>query len=268
MMALVIPAVQRARDAASRVECQNHLKQVGLALHQYHNSHKVLPPGCSYQNGNDPYPYMSWCTRLLPYLEQEGVWRQAEQAYSQASFFVKNPPHTGLTTVMPIFLCPADSRTNASSLHGQAFTAFLGVEGTDWIRKDGVLFLDSKVRFADIADGLSNTLMVGERPPSADEHLGWWYAGWGQNQTGSCDMILGVQEINVANLNCSPGRYAYGPGRLRDQCDLFHFWSLHFGGGANFLIADGSVRLIPYSAAEIMPALATRAGGELIPELP
>jgi len=63
-------------------------------------------------------------------------------------------------------------------------------------RKDGVLFLDSSVRLSDIRDGTSNTLMVGERPPSPDFILGWWYAGWGMDQTGSGDAVLGVRAKN------------------------------------------------------------------------
>jgi prepilin-type N-terminal cleavage/methylation domain-containing protein/prepilin-type processing-associated H-X9-DG protein len=265
LLALLLPAVQRVRDAANRIQCLNHLKQIGLAHYHYHDSHQVLPPGCSYRNGADPYPHMSWCTRLLPFLEQEAMWRDAQKAFAEEPFFLKNPPHTGLATVMPPFTCPADPRTLVS--HGGkvkiACTAYLGVEGIDQSSHDGLLFLDSRVRLADVTDGTSNTLMVGERPPSADLVLGWWYAGWGQSKDGSCDMVLGVRERNVSiyGAGCPPGPYQYGSGRTSNQCDAFHYWSLHFGG-ANFLFADGSVRLLPYSANAIMPALATRAGGE------
>jgi prepilin-type processing-associated H-X9-DG protein len=129
-----------------------------------------------------------------------------------------------------------------------------------------VLFLDSHVRLADITDGTSCTLMAGERPPSADCWYGWWYAGYGQAGTGSADMLLGARERNLGGpyvSSCPPGPYRFQAGRVENQCDLFHFWSLH-PGGAHFLFADGSVRFLAYSAADILPALATRAGGEAV----
>jgi len=98
-------------------------------------------------------------------------------------------------------------------------------------------------------------------PASADFQFGWWYVGAGQQFTGSADMFLGVTERNVlppSIVQCPPGPYQYGPGRLDNQCDMFHFWSLH-SGGANFVFADAHVQFIAYSAAKVMPALATRA---------
>ncbi len=269
LLGLLVSAVQRVRDAANRTRCLNNLRQVGLALHNYHDVHSRFPPGVSYQNGKDPYPFMSWNTRLLPFLEQENLWAETQKAYAQNPDFLYDPPHKGLATVMPVYACPADSRTlSVANPPGVrvAFTAYLGVVGTDQSRSDGVLYLDSQVRFADITDGTSNTLAVGERPPSADGGFGWWYAGWGQNKDGSGDMVLGVRERNVGSIwagSCPPGPYEFGPGRVQNQCDAFHFWSLHLGGGAHFLFCDGSVRFLSYDADAVLPALATRAGGEV-----
>jgi prepilin-type processing-associated H-X9-DG protein len=146
-----------------------------------------------------------------------------------------------------------------------AFTDYLGVAGRNQSDHDGILFDASNIRLADILDGTSNTLMVGERPPSSDLFFGWWYAGVGQNQDGSADMLLGSNEKAIApEFNECPRRTSsYGPGRLNNICDALHFWSLH-PGGANFLMADGSVHFLAYSAKTVLPALATRAGGEAV----
>jgi hypothetical protein len=266
---LLLAAVQRARDAANRTVCTNHLRQIGLALHEYHGSYAVFPPGVSYLNGVDPYPFMSWSTRLLPFLEQVALWQQTQEAFALDPRFLDNPPHVGLATYMAVFSCPADPHTSdVADLRGfkVAFTSYLGVEGTDQFHKDGMLFLDSRIRFSDVTDGTSTTLFVGERPPSTTGIFGWWYAGEGQSKDGSGDMVLGVQELYVSDWapGCPPGPYAFGPGQVANQCDTFHYWSLHLGGGANFLLGDGSVHFLSYSAAPLMPALATRAGAEVV----
>jgi prepilin-type processing-associated H-X9-DG protein len=213
---------------------------------------------------------MSWLTRLLPLVEQDGLWQEALAAYDKDKWF-KSPPHLPiLGHVVPLFSCPADSRTLDPWTLKQstvvAFTGYQGLEGTDQFQRDGILFLDSQVRFADIRDGASNTLMIGERPPSADYVLGWWYAGWGQNKDGSAEYVLGVNEMNTyagTQGVCPSGPYSFAPGSISDICDTFHFWSLH-SGGANFAFADGSVHFLTYSVAPLMPSLASRARGEIV----
>ncbi len=156
-----------------------------------------------------------------------------------------------------------------------ATTSYLGVNGTDWEAEDGIFYRDSATRFADIIDGTSNTLMIGERPPSPDFWYGWWYAGFGQQGTGSCDMLLGVRERKAPPLDgiknyledCPDGPYHFETGKPGRQCDTLHYWSYH-PGGAIFGFADGSVRFLSYGADEVMPQLATIAGGEVatVPE--
>jgi prepilin-type N-terminal cleavage/methylation domain-containing protein/prepilin-type processing-associated H-X9-DG protein len=268
LIGLLLPAVQKVREAAARIQCANNLKQLGLALHNYHDTQQAPPPGCSFRNGADPHPHMSWLTRLLPYLEQEPLWRQSLQAFAQAPFF-QAPPHQPLLgLVVPTFACPADGRSREPWDFGPfraAFTSYVGVGGSNRLSRDGALFLDSRVRLTDIHDGTSNTLLAGERPPSADRALGWWYAGWGQARDGSAEMVLGVRERNVhpRYSDCPAGPYRFTAGRLDNNCDLFHFWSPH-SGGAHFLFGDGSTRFVTYSADPLFPALASRSGGEVV----
>jgi prepilin-type N-terminal cleavage/methylation domain-containing protein len=268
LFAMLVPAVQRVRDVGYRVQCSNNLKQLGSALHQYHIEHKRFPAGVTDFNGSNPYPGLSWLGRLLPNLEQQGLWRITADAFQQSKSPFIDPPHVGLATVLPIIICPADGRIDTPHLnkggwHYSAYTSYLGVEGKNDVARDGMLFLNSQVRLEEVTDGTSNTLMAGERPPSADLDFGWWYTGGGQRQTGSLDMVLGVQEFNLGGgPSCPPGPYEFGPGSFGNQCDMFHFWSPHFGG-AHFLMVDGSVHFFSYSAVSVMPALSTRAGGEV-----
>ncbi len=269
LIALILPAVQKVREAVQRTECQNNLKQIGLAAHQYHDSHRSLPAGMVFKNGK--MLFSSWLTQLLPYIEQQNLLAVTKDAYQQSPSPFKNPPHVGLATVISTFVCPADGRAFQAQIAKKdnfpvAFTCYLGVSGKDVYSQDGVFYRDSSIRFADISDGASQTLLAGERPPSADFQYGWWYAGIGQKYTGSADMILGVQEQNIMPItagSCPPGTYCFEPGTDSNQCDMFHFWS-HHPGGAHFLFADGSVHFLFYSAAPILPALASRAGGETV----
>jgi prepilin-type processing-associated H-X9-DG protein len=218
-------------------------------------------------------PFSGWPLAIVPFLEQQALWEQARTAYRFVPLPFVNPPHTGLSTVVQAYICPSDGRivTAQVSLRTHtlaAFTSYLGVSGTNTPAKDGVLFQDSRVTLVDVADGTTGTLLVGERPPSADFQFGWWYAGVGQRFTGSADMILGVREPNwqpiVSGSKCGPGNYPFMPADgFDDPCGMFHFWSPH-PGGANFAFCDGSVRFLSYSADPVMPALATRAGGEAV----
>ncbi|MFO0809578.1 MAG: DUF1559 domain-containing protein [Gemmataceae bacterium] len=266
LMGVLLPAVQAVRSAAVRMACANNLKQIALALHGYHDAYRSLPPGCSVLNGTAPQPHMNWLARLLPQMEQAEMWRRAVAAFERERFF-EYPPHLPLLGQhMPGFVCPADGTSQLPWQYPTfrvAFTDYLGVEGTDLNRQDGVLHLDSRVTLTDVTDGTSNTLSVGERPPSADHNFGWWYAGWGQEKTGSADSVLGVREVRIHRKYqaCAAGPYAFTPGRDDDRCDAFHFWSFH-PGGAHFAFCDGSVRFLAYTVDPLLPALATRAGGE------
>jgi prepilin-type N-terminal cleavage/methylation domain-containing protein/prepilin-type processing-associated H-X9-DG protein len=266
LVGLLLSAVQKVRASAARVTCANNLHQMGLALHAYHDTKGALPTGITGDDGKAAEPYLSWQARLLPWLDQESLWREVQAAFRQDRDFLRVPPHTRRGTVVNALACPADPRTLQPTLQFAtpvAFTAYLGVAGLDCGKCDGVLFLDSRTRLADITDGTSNTLAAGERPPSADERWGWWYAGWGQSKDGSAEVVLGVTDFNLLYPHCPRGPYRFGLGRPGNDCDTFHYWSRH-DGGAHFLLADGSARFIAYGDHPVMAALATRAGGEAV----
>ncbi len=272
---LLLSAIQKVRAAADRVKCQNNLKQIGLALHMRHDAEGQFPAGTLPDNGRESYPLLNWHAWLLPYLDQAAEWERVRSGYATAP-----PPSRGLmghparADVIQVFTCPADLRAQVAwklPTFGPDFrvalTSYLGNAGTDYRSRDGVLFLGSAVQLIHISDGASNTLLVGERPPSADLIYGWWHSGTGQRNTGALDASLGVRERNATRrtqyAGCGPGPFRFSPGRYDDPCAAFHFWSPH-SDGANFLFADGSVRLLRYSGDLVLPALATRAGGEIV----
>jgi prepilin-type N-terminal cleavage/methylation domain-containing protein len=287
LIGLLIPAVQKVRTTAERMRCVNNVKQIGLALHGYHDLNGSLPSAITEATAAQPkvdYPFVSWLVRILPFIEQAAMYTNMQNAYAVDTYPWHNPPHTGLAAVMTAYRCPADSReylaNDAADNITAAYTAYIGVNGRNLRTNDGLLYWNSHVKFLDITDGTSNTLMVGERPPSADLVYGWWYAAAGEfdnnRNTGAGAGNLGMGELNVmagtwVESGCIVGPYAYGvptgpnavgPGSLNNVCDLFHFWSLH-PSGTNFMTADGAVRFITYDTSEtLMSAMSTRAGGE------
>jgi prepilin-type processing-associated H-X9-DG protein len=277
LVGMLLAAIQKAREAANRAQCLGHLKQIGLALHGYHDAHGSFPHAYDCRalfidpsqvwDGTQWIVTKNWATLILPFLEQENLERQGYAAYQARG--------------LPIYQCPSDQRSTGV-WPGQRFgtdglTDYLAVTGTDTFqpypsgppwrdRNDGVLYGSSHVHMAEITDGTSNTLLVGERPPSPDLYVGWW--PW-----SALDASLGVRdtfavyETGVKNdphsqscIRLLPEKYRPGTG---NYCDVHHFWSQH-AGGANWLFADGSVRFLTYANTNAMPALATRAGGEVL----
>jgi prepilin-type N-terminal cleavage/methylation domain-containing protein/prepilin-type processing-associated H-X9-DG protein len=273
LLGLLLPAVQKIRAAAARSKCQNNLKQIALAAHNRAATIGALPPGLAVLKPGEPYPHSGWLVRLLPEVEQGPLWEVTVRAYRDRPTVPFFPPHLGMATPVPVFSCPADPRQATDhfthlGLH-VAVSGYLGVLGTDYKATNGVLYRGSAVRLTDITDGTSNTLLAGERPPSPDYWYGWWYASGSTD--GSGDTALGVREVNPKTeqytADCPAGPYSYRLGDTADMCATFHFWSLH-PGGANFAFCDGSVRFLPYAADAVLPALATRAGGEAVTAWP
>ncbi len=272
LLSLVLPAVQQIRDTASRTQCASQLRQLALGVHLYSDSHQRLPRGCDY-----PFPVpglypeqgpgLSWQTSILPYIEQYPLWELAWSAH-------KADPHGHISshsdvaaTILPLFLCPSQpTRTAAYYPQGEvsALTSYQGVAGTAVRRNDGVFHKDYTVRFVDITDGLSFTLMIGERPSGPRPTDGSWYSHWGCCPCGAAQILPAGRNdwLGPDGIDCTPSLYPLRPGTYGDDCDLRHFWSLH-RQGANFAFADGSIRFLRYSETPILRDLATRAGGEI-----
>jgi prepilin-type N-terminal cleavage/methylation domain-containing protein len=264
LIGLLVPAVQKVRDAAARAQCQNNLKQLGLALHNYHDTYKHFPAP---RGTHTPTPifteFRGWMCEVLPYLEQNSLAQNMYTSPWYVGFFVT------FNTPVQAFLCPSDPRDLTAIPNGNgALTSYVGVTGSDNdINRqfngptNGIFNISSMgIRITDITDGTSNTLMVGERPPTANLYEGWWGAS-------DYDTLLSTRQLYGDLFGAAgcvlPG--LYGPGSMNGPCngDGNHFWS-HHTGGANWVLGDGSVRFLPYAASAVTIPLASRNGGEAV----
>ncbi|MCX7666919.1 MAG: DUF1559 domain-containing protein [Gemmataceae bacterium] len=263
LLGLLLPAIGKIRDRANRTACSNNLRQIGLALHGYHQQHGVLPAGTRSSIKADPYPYMTWTCQILPWLEHHELYQQAVDHFKVNKDFDEEVHAQTRTTIVPAFLCPSET-VKVITWFGKKYsiTSYIGVGGDFY--EDGVLFYDSKISFSAITDGLSHTLAVGERPPDPEGEFAWWYAGVGADFYGALEGWLAIRQINRGFFYpmCPRGPFPYQKGQRDNKCDTFHFWSEHLSG-SNFLAADGAVHFIPYRAAALLQTLATRAGNEV-----
>jgi prepilin-type N-terminal cleavage/methylation domain-containing protein len=268
LVALLLPAIQAARESSRRIQCMNNVRQLLLATEAHELSIRRLPRGFSSLT-DLPFPGMTWQSRLLPFMEMQSAWNRSVEEYQ---ILPEPTSHSNMQLVVPSYGCPSSPLTGsvqyARGIRRVVCTDYLGVIGTNYGRRDGVLYLDSDIKYRDITDGLSNTLLCGERPPSPDAWYGWWYTGRGQFGTGSADMLLGINEINSFTdsfVDCNPGPYRFVAVAKPTICDALHFWSYHPGGGV-FGYCDGAVRMIGTSQDQILSLQATRAGGETVQE--
>jgi len=272
LIGLLLPAVQKIRESAHRTQCLNNLKQIGLALHHAHDTHGRLPPYGKFEYGSrEPDFLLSWQALILPEIEQEPLWRISKDACRADGNPTHNPPHVGYATVIKTYVCPLDSRLLSAHTTQTgdrcAFSSYIGVGGVYTHasgRLPGVLGDSPGIRLTAITDGTSNTLMIGERPPPDSWQAGRWYTGHIiLEPNGGPDRYLSVNQPlgSPMDVECSRATPRYFYGRTDNPCDRFHFWSLH-PAGAQFAFADGSARMVPYTANTILGALASRAGGE------
>jgi prepilin-type N-terminal cleavage/methylation domain-containing protein/prepilin-type processing-associated H-X9-DG protein len=272
LVGLLLPAVQRAREAANRVSCGNNLKQIGLALHGYHDSKGSFPAGYLCRVQADPVktsPGWGWASLLLPYLEQESLYRQINLDVP-----VEDPTHAAVrTTVLGVFICPSDYHTGvfdvpvSGGAPVQAATnSYAASFGTKEIDDDpgggdGMFFRNSRVRFTDVADGTSNTLAVGERPAlfTQTPWAGAANGGTARVTPGAPTTSTGVEAAPVLAL-AHTGSHSVAAA----DADPDDFFTPH-AGAALFLFADGSVRPVKKDVPQaVLRALSTRAGGEYV----
>lgn len=275
LIALLLPAVQAAREAARRAQCGNNFKQVGLGLQNYHAAKECFPPGMFDPTSKPGAPgWWGWAAYLLPYIEQQAVYDRF--SFSDTSYFAPGGTRTATGTFIPTYMCPADPQ------HGQrVFVSDTGQVGphtdddaamtdmcavvdsvkwmsgsTTWPRQfpevNGVFGANQGCSINDIHDGTSNTLMVGEvTGPGSGKHQGHFWSSWN---------ILSTKDGINGPFTVPGGTYPSG------KCGFVYtgFASYH-PGGCHFVMADGSVHFLSHSiAADVLAALTTRSGGEVV----
>jgi len=268
LVAMLLPAVQMARESARGSQCKNNLRQIGIALHNYHDCLGRLPPGWL-ANEPEGIPGWGWASLLLPYVEQPSLDATIQRHLPIAN--AANQP--AREAVVPVFLCHSDPHPKAFMIFGgaeagdeeEAFATnvdagtplfrigrsnYVGVFGISEVEEvpaagEGTFFFLSRVRFAEITDGLSNTLMVGERGTKQGSSV---WPGVVQGANSAMVRIVGVGD-HVPN----------------DPHHHFDDFASYHPGGVHFLYADGSVQRINNQIdIAIYQALCTRGGGESI----
>ncbi len=310
LVSLLLPAVQQAREAARRSQCRNNLKQMGLALHNYLSANSVFPPGYIDRNGNpnstpdnDLGPGWGWAAFLLPFMDQENVYNQIN-----FNLGVGLGANAQISQVaLPIFQCPSDGMQDPCPIYDSSLTTPIatvahsnyvacngwiecfggaggnpqpgpladGLAGTFGQAGVGAFWRNSKISTANVRDGLSNTIFVGER--SSNHSPSTWT---GAVTGGRCPAWMATQPFTSPN-SPPPGppydNADFGEALIFAHCNATHlpnadfpifdpdvYYSFHTGG-CHFLFGDGSVRFISsYVNGATYQYLATIAGREVV----
>jgi prepilin-type N-terminal cleavage/methylation domain-containing protein len=265
LIALLVPAVQKVREAAARTHCQNNLKQIGLALHNYHDSLNRLP------TANSP-TFGSAFTLILPYVEQENIRKIYDVGVSPT--VAPNNSVTGLP--INIYLCPTmqlpPAPPAAYTTHYASYAVCIGSNDA-WapppdngalVRSNATgstVLVDQGKRLNDLLDGTSNTFLAGEMGFQLKDYFFSSGPYAGQPRGGNTSWAYGYTSYSFASTRTALNTVA-PPAPLLDRLQTFR--SDHIGGG-NFLLGDASVRFIANSIDfPTYQALGTRAGSEVL----
>jgi len=276
LVALLLPAVQAAREAARRTQCSNNLKQYGLGIHNYADTNKtILPPaGSQAAWGN---PQTSWQVAVLPFMEQQSLYNQLPMNNNtNASNYTLNNGQNVNVVKLPYGRCPTD--TSDEMLGGQSQLSYCGSLGSQRTPSadgncnqylgnkinasqgnddhgntasssalSGVFArLGAHVKFAHVSDGLSNTIFVGEVMAKCNDHYGNGWPNFNQFNNAHASTVCPINEFTTCT--------GASPGEIRNpSCTNQNNWNYSWGfrskhpGGAQFLIGDGTVRFISQS---------------------
>lgn len=240
LIALLLPAVQQAREAARRSQCQNNLKQIGLALHNYHGIHKIFPYGYTTKDygvavapatdANNSDLRLGWAMFLLPFIDQTNLYEflGSNGAFDAPRWYLQPAllGDPGAKTIVPTFICPSDRMEGLNSDLGNYGKS--NYKGVGYHDTTAYIFgqESNRTRIRDIADGTSNTFIVGEATTNGFRLGALWM---GTYSTGDTAIVMRAT--------------ADDPALLINGTSSSAFSSPHVGG-AQFLFADGKVQFI------------------------
>jgi prepilin-type N-terminal cleavage/methylation domain-containing protein/prepilin-type processing-associated H-X9-DG protein len=275
LIALLVPAVQKVRESAARLQCKNNLKQIGLALHNYHDRMKGFPPG--YQtnvasDNSDLGPGWGWAAFLLNDVDQTSLKNQI-----RFDLQISDPLNAQVrVAAVPVYVCPSENLTapfavvdaNGNPICTVARGSYVAMNGilgvsSDAFDNNGAFLRNRSMRVADISDGLSNTLFVGERCTNMSSTT-WTGAVTNgvvpaQRYPNLADQLANA-ELASALVLAHGSQFHLPNNPLVFDADAT---SSYHTGGVNFLFGDGTVRPINNSIdGRVYEALLTRAGNE------
>ncbi|GAA4434027.1 DUF1559 domain-containing protein [Bremerella cremea] len=291
LISLLLPAVQQAREAARRMHCQNNLKQIGLALHNYHDTYLSLSAGNQGMPNSSGTNYSghgwTWHANILPYLEQKNLYEAIQgsdgfgnELGSQSS----GKPLVVKETIVNVFWCPSqEDVSNNTQKNGYQPSNYNGNMGTRigngnddckctgvldltdmrtnaWgcANGNGIFYVDSKTRFADVRDGLSNTIFVSEVPDTGGDAMGHFGGGCDRRAIFSNGADGNPPYEMTEYLIAAEGNDPINGG-AEEAAGSWH------PGGAHFLMGDGSVRFLSENMnMSTYQGLSTRNEGEVL----
>jgi prepilin-type N-terminal cleavage/methylation domain-containing protein/prepilin-type processing-associated H-X9-DG protein len=305
LIGLLLPAVQKVREAAARMSCSNNMKQLGLALHGYHDAYLRLPPG----GAADQAPFgnstatgtnygSSWKVYILPYIEQDNIYKLWQ--FNTNSGFT-NATNMALINNITIktYRCPSSPLPNFYPVSGNAgsllmFTSYTGVTGSyldagvntsnayGYTSGGGILFPNGQITLVGITDGTSNTIMVGEQSnhlrDGGNNPIPGAYGAITSQGPNGWTMGVGSAAVGQAytdrTFNVTTTRYQINQIGMSNNCangtcdntgNNIPFSSGH-SGGCNMLFGDGGVRFLTNAIPlQTLAWLSSRAGGEVLP---
>lgn len=268
LVAMLLPAVQAAREAARRIQCTNNQKQIGLALHNYHSAHSVFPPGAIFDfivgnpagfwcavNGTEQYGFTPWTVMILPYIEEEALAESFQYGFHEegkfgTDSFVTPSPNGDFVVPLSYYQCPSDPRSDRGFELKNNYWGVSGGGDPDCTPSgaftnrhfftSGILYANSRERIATVRDGTSNVYLLGE---TRYHHPNFWWSSPGKefgcmvNAAGCRDQI---NELSSLELDSSVGTSL--------DSSLVGFASSGFSsfhpGGCHFARADSSVHFV------------------------
>ncbi|HZN32490.1 MAG TPA: DUF1559 domain-containing protein [Pirellulaceae bacterium] len=283
LVALLLPAVQAAREAARRMQCQNHLKQLALGLHNYHDTFNRLPPGQwnNFYSNDVPWIRGCWVQPLLPYIEQKNLYEIYEASLRTNGNWALLCPNKD--TLIRTLICPSDGNSpkiqtrDTNTVNGVAGT-MQGLHtnyvvcsgstayGTGGLSLNGMFYTKSFLRLAEVTDGLSNTLMLSEicvvRDTTANDLRGRYCNSWEGNSWFTTlnppnTSVRDTQNYQGVSIKQAPQTTVANNGTQALYARSYH------ASGVNASLGDGSVRFVSNSIhAAVYQSLGTRNLGE------